>query len=287
MSKKALREGKYKVENWPTYNKALIKRGDLTIWFSEEGIKKWYEEESENKERGRQRKYGDEAIKLMYVIRQVFNLRLRQTQGFVTSILKIMNIDLEVLNYTTLARRVRDLKIDFVVNKPRDPINLILDSTGIKVVGEKEWMKHKHGTKQRKIWRKLHIGVNDDGNIIAGEVTILRDSDIATVPDLLDQTTTQINTVVGDGAYYKNRMENYIQNNDNTKNSRFIGPPGDGSKNYGNRLKVEETFSRYKRIIGNKFKAQHFKGQQNEAKLSLLILNIMKGIGMPHTVRIA
>ena len=61
----------------------------------------------------------------MYVIRQVFNLRLRQTQGFVTSILKIMNIDLEVLNYTTLARRVRDLKIDFVVNKPRDPINLI------------------------------------------------------------------------------------------------------------------------------------------------------------------
>ena len=76
-----------------------------------------------------------------------------------------MNIDLEVLDYTTLARRVRGLKIDFVVNKPRGPINLILDSTGIKVVGEKEWMKHKHGTKQRKRWRKLHIGVNDDGNI--------------------------------------------------------------------------------------------------------------------------
>ena len=93
--------------------------------------------------------------------------------------------------------------------------------------------------------------------------------------------------MVGDGAYYKNRMENYTKNNDNTKNSRFIGPPGDGSKNYGNRLKVEETFSRYKRIIGNKFKAQHFKGQQNEAKLSLLILNIMKGVGMPKTIRIA
>ena len=192
MSKKPLREGKYKVKNWPTYNKALVKRGDLTIWFSEEGLEKWYEEESENKSRGRQRKYGDEAIKLMYIIRQVFNLRLRQTQGFVTSILKIMSVDLEVLDYTTLARRVRGLKIDFVVNKPRGPINLILDSTGIKVSGEKEWMKHKHGTKQRKIWRKLHIGVNDDGNIISGEVTTLRDSDIATVPDLLDQTKTQV-----------------------------------------------------------------------------------------------
>ena len=63
-------------------------------------------------------------------------------------------------------------------------------------------MKYKHGTKQRKIWRKLHIGVNDDGNIIAGEVTTLRDSDIRTVSDLLDQTTTQVNAVVGDGFYY-------------------------------------------------------------------------------------
>jgi len=63
MSKKPLREGKYKVENWPTYNKALIKRGDLTIWFSEEGLEKWYEEESENKARGRQRKYATEPNK--------------------------------------------------------------------------------------------------------------------------------------------------------------------------------------------------------------------------------
>jgi hypothetical protein len=62
---------------------------------------------------------------------------------------------------------------------------------------------------------------------------------------------------------------------------------GNGQINYGNRLKVEETFSRYKRIIGNKFKAQHFLGQQNEAKISLLILNIMKSIGMPKTIRIA
>jgi len=287
MIKKALREGKYRVKNWPTYNKALVKRGDLTIWFSEEGLERWYEEESDNKARGRQKKYGDEAIKLMYMIRQVFNLRLRQTEGFVTSILKIMNIDLEVLDYTTLARRVRGLKIDFVANKPRGPINLILDSTGIKVVGEKEWMKHKHGTKQRKIWRKLHIGVNDDGNIIAGEVTTLRESDIATVPKLLEQTTNDVEAAVGDGGYYKKRMEESMKNNKTTEGARFIAPPGNGEKNYGNRLKVEETFSRYKRIIGNKFKAQHFKGQQNEAKISLLILNIMKSIGMPKTIRVA
>jgi hypothetical protein len=166
-------------------------------------------------------------------------------------------------------------------------LGLLLDSTGIKVVGEKEWTNHKHGTRQREIWRKLHIGVTDDGNIVAGEVMTLRDSDIATVPKLLEQVTTDIEAVVGDGAYYKNRMEDYIKQNQNCEKAKFIGPPKDGSKNYGNRLKVEETFSRYKRIIGNKFKAQHLLGQENEAKISLLILNKMKDLGMPKTIRVA
>jgi hypothetical protein len=156
------------------------------------------------------------------------------------------------------------------------------------VVGEKEWNNHKHGgSRERKIWRKLHIGVTDDGNIVASEVTTLGGSDIAAVPDLLKQTTTQIDMVVGDGAYYEKRMEEYMIGNDNTKDAKFVGPPRNGDKNYGNRLKVEETFSRYKRIIGNAFKAKHFEGQKNEAKLSLLILNMMKNIGMPFTVRVA
>ena len=78
----------------------------------------------------------------------------------------------------------------------------------------------------------------------------------------------------------------YIEQHQNTRDTKFIGPPKKPGKSYGNRLKVEETFSRYKRIIGNKFKAQHFLGQQYEAKLSLLILNKMMDIGMPKTIRI-
>ena len=82
-------------------------------------------------------------------------------------------------------------------------------------------------------------------------------------------------------------MVEYMAGNDNTLAAKFVGPPGNGEINYGNRLKVEETFSKYKRIIGNKFKAQDFEAQKNEAKLSLFILNKMKDIGMPQTVRIA
>jgi hypothetical protein len=129
--------------------------------------------------------------------------------------------------------------------------------------------------------------VIDDGTIIAGEITTLRDSDIATVPALLKHIPNYIDSIVGDGAYHKRRMLEYIKQHQNTKDAKFIGPPGKSGKPYGNRLKVEETFSRYKQIIGNKFKGQNFLCQQYEAKLSLLILNKMMAIGMPKTIRIA
>jgi hypothetical protein len=268
-------------------NKSLKDRGDLTIWFNQEGVDKWLEDELAIKSRGRPNHYSDMAIQTIYVLRQVFNLRLRQVEGFTRSILKIMHIELPTPDYTTVSRRARNLLVDFITRKPVGKVNLILDSTGIKVTGEKEWMNYKHGTRQRKIWRKLHVGVTDDGSIIVGEVTTLRESDIATVPELLKQTTNDIIQLVGDGAYYRKRMEEYMSRHQNTTGARFVGPPENGQKNYGNRLKVEETFSRYKRIIGNKFKAQHFLGQQNEAKLSLLILNKMKDLGMPLTIRVA
>lgn len=288
MSKiRKLRQEKYKVTNWSSYNKSLKSRGDLTIWFTQEGIDKWLENEANKQYRGRPIQYSDIAIQTAYILRQVFNLRLRQMEGFMRSILKIMKIDLPTPDYTTVSRRVRSIAVDFITTQPKGKINLILDSTGLKVVGEKEWTNCKHGTRQRRIWRKLHIGVTDDGNIIAGEMTTLRESDIATVPGLLKQIGNKVKQVVGDGAYYKKRMVEYISTNKNTEEARFIGPPKDGGKNYGNRLKVEETFSRYKRIIGNKFKAQHFLGQKNEAKISLLILNKMKDLGMPVTIRVA
>jgi len=193
MSKKEkLRKGKYKVINWESYNKYLKNRGDLTIWFTQEGIEKWVEEKGRMRVRGRQREYSDMAIQTMYTFRQAFNLRLRQTEGFTKSILKIMKIKLPIPDYTTVSRRVSDLSINFVTTKPGSKINLILDSTGTKVVGEKEWINYKHGTRLRKIWRKLHIEVTDNGNIIAEEVTTLRDGDIATVTKLFEQIATDI-----------------------------------------------------------------------------------------------
>ena len=284
---KRLRKGKYKLTNWSEYNNSLKNRGDITFWLSEDALENWIEEDLVIKPRGRQLKYSKIALQTIYTFRQIFNLRLRQAEGFTRSLLKIMGFHIPVPDYTTVSRCIRKLSIDFVYNKPNGKINVILDSTGIKVLGEKEWINYKDGSRQRKIWRKLHIGVTDEGNIIAGEITTLRDSDIATVPELLKQIPNHIDSIVGDGAYHKRRMLEYIGQQDNTRNAKFVEPPGKSAKSYGNRLKVEETFSRYKRIIGNKFKAQNFLGQQYEAKLSLLILNKMMAIGRPKTIRIA
>jgi len=259
---KKLRQGKYKVKNWSEYNKSLKNRGDITFWLSDDALTNWLEQYLVIKQRGRQVKYSKLSLQTIYTFRQIFNLRLRQAEGFTRSLLKIMGVNLPVPDYTTVSRRIRKLPIDFVYNKPSGNINVILDSTGIKVLGEKEWINYKHGTRQRKIWRKLHIGVTDDGSIVAGEITTLRDSDIATVPILLKQIPNDIDRIVGDGAYHKKRMLGYINQQENTRNAKFIGPPKEPAKSYGNRLKVEETFSRYKQIIGNKFKALNFLGQQ-------------------------
>jgi len=157
--------------------------------------------------RGRQREYSDTAIKTIYVLRQVFNLRLRQAQGFTRSILLLLGKEVAVPDYTTISRRIREVSVAFLTQKVLGKVNLILDSTGIKVVGERGWINYKYKLRQRKIWRKLHIGVTDDGTIVAGKVTELRDSDIATVPYLLDQVNTDVEQVVGDGVYYRNRMQ--------------------------------------------------------------------------------
>lgn len=219
---------------------------------------------------------------------QIFNLRLRQSEGLVRSLLKLLSVNLLTPYCTTISRRVRKLFIDFVTSLPKGKINLILDSTGLKVIGEKEWVNYKYNIlKQKRIWRKLHIGVTDDGNIVAGEINTLHDIDISTVPALLSQVKNLVDKVVEDGTYDKKRMDNNLLQFENTKDAKFVRPPVKGRKVYGNRLKVEETFSKYNRIIGNKFKVRNILGQINEAKISLFILNKMRDLGMPKTIIIA
>jgi len=113
---------------------------------------------------------------------------LRQTTGFVESLLSLVGMDWAVPDYSTLSRRQKTLSVNLPYRGGSGPLNLLIDSTGIKSEGEGEWNARKHGGSKRRIWRKLHIGIDEETlEIRAVEVTISNVGDAPILPELLDQ----------------------------------------------------------------------------------------------------
>ncbi len=105
---------KYRVSNWPEYDRTLVERGDITLWISEDAVSSW--KPAPSGRRGGQRKFSDHAIETALTLRLVFNLPLRQAEGFLRSILALMDVDLEAADHTTLSRRSQrvDVALDLV-----------------------------------------------------------------------------------------------------------------------------------------------------------------------------
>jgi|688.fasta_scaffold550429_1 hypothetical protein len=125
----------YKTRNWPAYNDALKRRGSLTIWFDPAMI--W--EAAPTGKRGRQPDYSDAAIQTCLTLKVLFGMALRQTTGFVESLLRLIDLDWAVPNFSTLSRRQKTLKVNIPYRGSAGPLHLLIDSTGIKVEGEGEW----------------------------------------------------------------------------------------------------------------------------------------------------
>ena len=124
---------KYRVTNWADYDKAPVRRGDTTLWISEEAIEAWTPARSGK--RGAPRKYSDTAIETGLTLRLVYGLPLRQAEGFLWSLLNIMGLDLDAPDHTTLSRRSRQLNIALKPKVSKITIDLIVDSTGLSIVG--------------------------------------------------------------------------------------------------------------------------------------------------------
>ncbi|MCP3917433.1 MAG: transposase [bacterium] len=128
---------KYRVTNWPEYERGLVQRGDITIWLTPEAVAAW--RPTRNGKRGGQRRYSDLAIETALTLRLVFHLPLRQAEGFLGSVFRMMGLDLRAPDHTTLSRRGKDLGIELQRVSMSRPIHLIVDSTGLSIVGEGEW----------------------------------------------------------------------------------------------------------------------------------------------------
>jgi hypothetical protein len=181
---------KFKLTNWAEYEAGLRRRGSMTLWVTPEALDGWAA--PRRKTRGGQPRYSDLAIETTLTLGMVFGLRLRQSEGLLSSVLDMMRLDLPVPDHTTLSRRARTWKPSARSNDrqpvARGPLYILVDSTGLKIYGAGQWLEEKHGTKSRRGWRKLRLAVDaDSGEIIAHSLTNQETSDASQLGPLLDQ----------------------------------------------------------------------------------------------------
>ncbi len=174
-------KARYRMTNWPEYDAALVRRGSATVWFTEEAVAAWHAPATEK--RSGQPVYSAIAIETGIALRLVFHQPLRQTEGLLRSIAAVFGVDIGIPDHTTLSRRGGSLTILPTRLDHAEPLHLRVDSTGLKIYGQGEWLDQKHGIPARRRWCKLHLGV--DGvthEIVASELTSGNIGDVAKIP---------------------------------------------------------------------------------------------------------
>lgn len=200
---------RYRTTNWSNYTAALRKRGSLLIWLDKDMA--WLAPPDGSP--GRPSVFSGAAIQSCLTIKVLFKLPLRQATGMVSSLLKRTSLDWAVPDYTTLCRRQRTLAVQIPYRRASGPLNLLVDSTGIKFLGDGEWQVRKHGVQGRRQRRKVHLAMDTaTSDIRAVEFTPSSDGDSPVRPELLGQIPEgeEIGTVTADGAYDTRRCHTAI-----------------------------------------------------------------------------
>lgn len=305
-------KAKYHVTSWPEYDAALVRRGSLTVWVTDEAVAAWHAPSAGGK-RGGQRVYSDLAIETGLALRLVLHLGLRQTEGALGAIVDFLDVDVRIPDHTTFSRRGDGLTMLTNPVGHGEPLHLLIDSTGLKMYGEGEWLHEKLGGRSRRRWRKLHLAVDATTQEIAAvELTPDDVGDIAVLPDLLDQIADTVGSVAADGAYdgdtvYDAVLQRHLdadvvipprstavvsgtgtsRRNEHLKTIEKHGRIGwQRRSGYGRRSLVETATYRYKTLIGRRLHARTLSNQQTEAKIGCSVINRMTRLGMPVSVRV-
>lgn len=254
----------------------------------------------------------------MLTIKEVFHLTNRGVEGFVRSVFAMLDIHLPVADHSTLSKRGKTLKVK-LPRKSKGSLNLVWDSTGLKIYGEGEWKVRKHGYSKHRTWRKLHVGTHpDNGEIQVAVLTENNVSDDAVVKDMLEQIEATLLSCAADGAYDKRKV--YEALNAHSPEVEILIPPRKNARiwQHGNskeeRLKRDENLRymrqhgrqqwkedsgyhirslaetlmfRLKTIFGDKLSARLLETQTTQALIRCLALNPMTYLGMPESYPVA
>lgn len=304
---------RYRITNWAEYNRSLVKRGSLTIWIDEDAASKWLAPR-EKGENGRPKIYSDDAILISLKVQMVYKLPLRALEGFLKSIMKILNLPLRIPSYSQICRRARSLGEKLAKLSNRRPTDVVFDSTGLKVYGEGEWKVRTHGVSKRRTWRKLHLAIDPStGEVLIAELTDNSKGDAQVAEGMMKQVNGNVRRVYGDGAYDSHGMREKIAakgakpkippprnavlgdpideatRERNAAISAIMGFGGDDEartlwkklEGYHTRSLVETTMFRYKTIFGANLRSRIWENQQVEAVIKCMVLNKMTKLGMP------
>ncbi len=301
--------------NSAQYDAALRQRGSLTVWFTDEAIAAWRAEPRTT--RGGQPHYSALAIRTALTLRAVSRLALRQTEGLIGSVLQLLGLDLAVPDHSTLSRRAETLEVPKPCPSSSGPVHLLVDSTGLRLCGAGEWLTEKHGTRRRRSWRKLHIGIDaETGQILASELTGSDVDDGSQVDPLLDQIAAPLGSFTGDGAYDQEGIYGIVAQRH--PDAEVIVPPRstavlseDGEttptqrdghlqsiaehgrmgwqqrSGYNRRALVEASISRLKRIIRDALRSRTDRRRATEVAIAVHALNRMLELGRPKSIRVA
>jgi len=310
----------YKTKNWPAYNEALKQRGSLTIWFDPDMV--WVPPPTGK--RGRQAQYSDAAIQTCLTMKVLFGMALRQTTGFVRSLLRLVGLDWTVPDFSTLSRRQKTLAVCIPYRGSQGPLNLLIDNealsaigprtmpNGIKAEGEGEWHARKHGGTKRRLWRKIHIGVDEQTlEIRAIEITGSHVGDAPMLPELLSQIPpdVKIGSVTADGAYdtpkchdavadrgahavipprknarpWKPSTAGAVARNEALRASKYLGRAIWRKWTGYHRRSRAETKMQCVKLLGQSLMARDFDRQVAELQIRAAVLNGYTALGIPVT----
>lgn len=310
---KAAKCCRYKVKNWSAYNQALKQRGSLEIWIAEEVEKQWYYSGASH--RGAQYRYSDSCIQMACIIKEVYHLGYRQTQGFLESLIAKLGWQVQVPDYSVINRRHKNLHLE-VKGSSKANKYIVIDSTGAKVYGEGEWKVRQYGWTKHRTWRKIHLAVDESTRMIEScTMTTNSVDDAAMIATLLDGVEGSINKVAADGAYDKKKVYKELEK----RRVKPVIPPRTGARiakhgncrgkqlprdkairqirkcgrkqwkhkvGYHRRSIAESTMFRLKTIFGPKLSSRDLQHQQVEVSIRCFVLNKMVSLGMPQTIKV-
>lgn len=307
MSKGTRFRQKKSIKNWREYNEGLKRRYDITPWIDPSALAK--PARSQGK-RGRPPEYSDALIEMGLVLRGLYRLALRGTEGMMRSILKLMEHgDAKIPDYTTLSRRSAALNVALDLMKRGHPIHLLMDTTGLKIYGEGEWKVRQHGYSKRRAWRKLHLALDDQmQEIIAADLTENSMGDQEHLPALIKAVPDEIKfrQLSADGIYDTYECYDAVHR----RGSKLVTPPrknavirkGDPphgrhhairdcqkmgrkrwkkGRHYHRRSLSETAMFRFKVTFGATLASRTLQTQKTEAMVKVKTLNAIRKIASP------